>query len=42
MELVHEEYKKVKGTNKPFAVEYWWRVVKDEPKWLNRDVAAAL
>ncbi|EAZ18322.1 hypothetical protein OsJ_33854 [Oryza sativa Japonica Group] len=26
MELVHEEYKKVKGTNKPFAFEYWWRV----------------
>ncbi len=42
MELVHEEYKKVKETNKPFAFEYWWRVVKDEPKWLNRDVAAAL
>lgn len=40
MELVHEKYKKVKETDKPFAFEYWWRVVKDEPKWLNRDVAA--
>ncbi|KAF8660320.1 hypothetical protein HU200_057896 [Digitaria exilis] len=42
MEMVHEEYKKVKQTDKPFPFEYWWRVVKDEPKWLNRDVAAVI
>ncbi|KAF8708528.1 hypothetical protein HU200_029893 [Digitaria exilis] len=42
MEKVHEEYKKVKGTEKPFPFECWWRVVKDEPKWLNRDVATVL
>jgi hypothetical protein len=32
----------VKQTEKPFPFEYWWRVVKDEPKWLNRDVAAVI
>lgn len=32
----------MKNTEKPFPFEYWWRVVKDEPKWLNRDVAAVL
>ena len=42
MEMVHEEYKRVKQTDKPFPFEYWWRVVKDEPKWLNRDVAAVI
>ncbi|CAL4920607.1 unnamed protein product [Urochloa decumbens] len=42
MEMVHEEYKKVKETEKPFPFEYWWRVVKDEPKWLIRDVASVI
>ncbi|KAG2639790.1 hypothetical protein PVAP13_2KG045700, partial [Panicum virgatum] len=42
MEMVHEEYKRVKQTDKPFPFEYWWRVVKDEPKWLNRDVTAVI
>ncbi|CAO2179440.1 unnamed protein product [Urochloa humidicola] len=42
MEMVHEEYKKVKKTEKSFPFEYWWRVVKDEPKWLNRDVASVI
>ena len=37
-----EEYKKVKQTEKPFPFEYWWRVVKDETKWLNQDVAAVI
>jgi hypothetical protein len=32
----------VKQTEKPFPFEYWWREVKDEPKWLNRDVAAVI
>jgi hypothetical protein len=40
MEKVQGEYKRVKETKKPFPFEYWWKVVKDEPKWLNRDVAA--
>jgi hypothetical protein len=31
----------VKQTEKPFPFEYWWREVKDEPKWLNRDVASS-
>ena len=42
MEMVHEEYKRVKQTDKPFPFEYWWRVVNNEPKWLNRDVAAVI
>lgn len=37
-----EEYKKVKKIEKPFPFEDWWRVVMDEPKWLNRDVAAVI
>ena len=32
MEKIHAEYKRVKETDKPFPFEYWWKVVKDEPK----------
>lgn len=32
----------MKQTDKPFPFEYWWRVVNNEPKWLNRDVAAVI
>ncbi|CAL5032199.1 unnamed protein product [Urochloa decumbens] len=39
MDMVQEEWKRVKKTEKPFPYVYWWRAVREEPKWLNRDVA---
>ncbi|KAG2582558.1 hypothetical protein PVAP13_6KG195800 [Panicum virgatum] len=33
MERAREEYKKVVNKKRPFALEYWWRAVKDQPKW---------
>ncbi|RLN12807.1 hypothetical protein C2845_PM09G18510 [Panicum miliaceum] len=33
MERAREEYRKVVNKKRPFALEYWWRAVKDQPKW---------
>ena len=33
MERAREEHKKVVNKKRPFALEYWWRAVKDQPKW---------
>jgi len=33
MERAHEEYKAIVKKMRPFALEYWWRAVKDQPKW---------
>ena len=35
IDKAQEEYKRLMNTDKPFALEYWWRVVKDEAKWKN-------
>nr|TKW30983.1 hypothetical protein SEVIR_2G075300v2 [Setaria viridis] len=33
MERTREAYKKLSRKKVPFALEYWWRAVKDQPKW---------
>jgi hypothetical protein len=35
MDKAQEEYKRLMSTDKPFALEYWWRAVKEEAKWKN-------
>jgi hypothetical protein len=32
MDKAQEEYKRLMSTDKPFALEYWWRAVKEEAK----------
>ena len=33
MERAREEYKAIVKKKRPFALEYWWRAMKDQPKW---------
>jgi len=33
MNRAREEYKRVVNKKRPFELEYWWRAVKDQPKW---------
>lgn len=33
MEKVHEKYKVVAKTKRPFPLEHWWKMVKKQPKW---------
>ena len=33
IERAREEYKGAAKKKRPFALEYWWKAVKDQPKW---------
>jgi hypothetical protein len=33
MERARAEYKRDAEKKRPFALEYWWKAVKDQPKW---------
>ncbi|XP_040377727.1 glutathione S-transferase T3-like [Oryza brachyantha] len=33
MDRARQDYKGLVKTKRPFALEYWWRAVKDQPKW---------
>ena len=35
MERAHAIYKR-EAKEKPFTFDYWWKVVKDQPKWAKR------